>query len=97
MVSKAWRRELKTNALKDSIVYEFVGHARHRPRWAEPSRIDQMVRDEFKLEHPYLLDQLAKRFARKFGVSAQAMRIRLEKLGLLHLEDPRQWSLAVGS
>jgi Zn-dependent peptidase ImmA (M78 family) len=36
-------------------------------------------------------------FAEKFKVSTAAMRIRLEKLGLLHREMPRQQSLGIGS
>lgn len=41
------------------------------------------------------LDHFARPFAEMFKVSASAMRIRLEKLGLLHRETPRQGSLAV--
>ena len=36
------------------------------------------------------LDRIAKPFAETFLVSPIAMRIRLEKLGLLHREVPRQ-------
>jgi hypothetical protein len=46
-------------------------------------------------------DQLRQHFARPFAeqflVSPTAMRIRLERLGLLHREDPRQQSLLVRS
>jgi hypothetical protein len=35
-------------------------------------------------------------FAKKFLVSMVAMRIRLERLGLLHREVPRQRTLAEG-
>ncbi len=50
-------------------------------------------RDMFEL-HAYL-DNVAKRFAPIFGVSVQAMRIRLAHL--LHREMPRQQAFAVGS
>jgi Zn-dependent peptidase ImmA (M78 family) len=41
-------------------------------------------------------EEVAKPIARRFGVSAPAMRIRLEKLGLLLRQAPRQASLLVG-
>jgi hypothetical protein len=43
-----------------------------------------------------LFDEVAKPIARRFGVSAPAMRIRLEKLGLLLRQAPQQTSLQVG-
>jgi hypothetical protein len=43
-----------------------------------------------------ITDELIRPFAEKFKVSMEAMRIRLERLGLLHREVPRQRSLAVG-
>ncbi len=42
-----------------------------------------------------LFENIAKPIARRFGVSPAAMRIRLEKLGLLLRQAPRQTSLAV--
>jgi Zn-dependent peptidase ImmA (M78 family) len=41
-------------------------------------------------------ETVAKPIARRFGVSPAAMRIRLEKLGLLLRQAPRQTSLTVG-
>ena len=41
-----------------------------------------------------MFDWVARPFAKSFFVSPIAMRIRLEKLGLLHREVPRQRSLA---
>lgn len=38
----------------------------------------------------YVLDRIARPFAEQFLVSPMAMRIRLEKLGLLHRQVPRQ-------
>jgi Zn-dependent peptidase ImmA (M78 family) len=42
-----------------------------------------------------LFEEVAKPISRRFGVSASAMRIRLEKLGLLLRETPPQTSLRV--
>jgi len=44
-----------------------------------------------------LLEHIARPFAEQFLVSPRAMRIRLERLGLLHREVPRQQSLLVRS
>ncbi len=43
-----------------------------------------------------LFDEIAKPMARRFGVSPPAMRVRLEQLGLLLRQSPRQMSLRVG-
>ena len=42
-----------------------------------------------------LFEEVAKPIARRFGVSAPAMRIRLEKLGLLLRQTPQQTSFPV--
>jgi hypothetical protein len=44
-----------------------------------------------------LFENVAKPIARRFGVSPAAMRIRLEGLGLLLREAPKQTSLWIGS
>jgi Zn-dependent peptidase ImmA (M78 family) len=44
-----------------------------------------------------MLDRIARPLAEKFVVSPIAMRIRLEKLGLLHREVPHQRILAAGA
>jgi hypothetical protein len=49
------------------------------------------TRDDEVLEH------FARPFAKQFMVTRLAMRIRLERLGLLHREVPRQRSLLVRS
>jgi hypothetical protein len=51
------------------------------------SRFDQQRDDE-------AMNEFVRPFAAKFLVSMVAMRIRLERLGLLHREVPRQRSLA---
>jgi len=55
-----------------------------------PRSFDQQRDDE-------ALNGFVRPFADKFQVSMAAMRIRLERLGLLHREIPRQRSFAVGS
>ena len=45
----------------------------------------------------YVLENFARPFAEQFMVSPIAMRIRLEKLGLLHREVPLQRILAGGA
>lgn len=54
-------------------------------------------RDEVDAVDDALFENVAKPIARRFGVSPAAMRIRLEKLGLLLRQAPRQTSLTVGS
>jgi hypothetical protein len=41
-------------------------------------------------EHQFAFDRIAREFAQVFCVSTEAMRIRLEKLGLLLRDFPRQ-------
>jgi len=50
----------------------------------------------FKRHESHAPRELIGPFAEKFTVSMDAMRIRLERLGLLHREIPRQGSLPVG-
>jgi Zn-dependent peptidase ImmA (M78 family) len=71
--------------------------AAHRARWSGVQPTAQIVRNIFEPEYMYLFEQVAKIFAPKFGVSVQAMRIRLEKLGLLHDQVPPRESLTLGS
>ena len=95
MVTEAWRWEFGKN---DPIIYGQMKHmpAAQRPRWHVPRLIGEVLRSEFEPDHTYLFDQVAKRFKPIFGVSIRAMRIRLEKLGMLRHEVPRQRSLAAG-
>ena len=62
-------------------------------------RSQSLVNDEGKTEAEAIGDALfenvAKPIAWQFGVSPPAMRIRLEKLGLLLREAPQQASLSV--
>ena len=59
--------------------------------YAEIPRIDLRIGDiDCSETDDEALDRVAKPFAETFLVSPIAMRIRLEKLGLLHREVPRQ-------
>ena len=76
--------------------------------WDEafPDRKQRVLQPETPIEHPFVeigrdfddddraLDSFARPFAERFLVSPIAMRIRLEKLGLLHRVVPRQRLLA---
>jgi hypothetical protein len=57
--------------------------------------IYEQGRNETRAVDDALFEGVAKPIARRFGVSAPAMRIRLEKLGLLLRQTPRQTSLRV--
>jgi hypothetical protein len=58
--------------------------------------IYEQGRNEAAAVDDALFENVAKPLARRFGVSPAAMRIRLEKLGLLLRQAPRQTSLTVG-
>lgn len=58
--------------------------------------IHEQGRNEAASLDDALFENVAKPIARRFGVSPAAMRIRLEKLGLLLRQAPRQSWLAVG-
>jgi hypothetical protein len=59
------------------------------------SMIYEQGRNEAGAVDDALFEEVAKPIARRFGVSAPAMRIRLEKLGLLLRQAPQQTSLTV--
>jgi Zn-dependent peptidase ImmA (M78 family) len=58
--------------------------------------IYQQGRNESVAIDDALFEDVAKPIARRFGVSPAAMRIRLERLGLLLRQVPRQTSLTIG-
>ena len=58
--------------------------------------IYEQGRNEAAAVDDALFENVAKPIARRFGVSPAAMRIRLERLGLLLRQAPRQISLTVG-
>jgi Zn-dependent peptidase ImmA (M78 family) len=59
--------------------------------------IYEQVRNDTAAVDDALFENVAKPIARRFGVSPAAMRIRLERMGLLLREAPRQTSLTIGS
>ena len=59
------------------------------------SMIYEQGRNEAGAVDDALFEEVAKPIARRFGVSPQAMRLRLEKLGLLLRQAPQQASLTV--
>lgn len=61
------------------------------------SLIYEQGRSEVGAVEDALFENVAKPIARKFGVSLPAMRIRLETIGLMLREPPRQRSLATGT
>jgi uncharacterized protein DUF955 len=109
LVADALKQEFGT---QNPIVYELVKHTPQaiRPHWNGPRSIAEVLGDTFE-PHAYLFNDVAKRgdvfephaynvakrCAPIFGVSVQAMRIRLAHLGLAYREVPRQQAFAVGS
>jgi Zn-dependent peptidase ImmA (M78 family) len=73
---------------------------KRRNRIPLPENASPMIRSVFegisRQMDEELIRDLVRPFAQEFQVSLTAMRIRLEKLGLLLREEPRQQSLAVG-
>jgi IrrE N-terminal-like domain len=59
------------------------------------SMIYEQGRNEAEAVDVALFEEVAKPIARRFGVSAPAMRIRLENLGLLLQQAPQQMSLTL--
>jgi hypothetical protein len=59
------------------------------------SMIYEQGRNEARAVDDALFEEVAKPIARRFDVSPQAMRLRLEKLGLLLRQAPQQVSLTV--
>ena len=103
MILKVWKRELDSHF---PMIYDLVKDSplarrpkRHGPRpifsvLQEPIRelLDKsnVPHSALKADHGYLFYNVAKYFAPIFGVSVQAMCIRLQTLDLLLVKDPRQ-------
>ena len=92
-------RRLVVQAWRDTFGNDHPRVLRRKDRIVVPWDVDEEIaaavrsfdqaRDDEELEH------FARPFAAEFLVSPAAMRVRLEKLGLLHREVPRQRSLLV--
>jgi Zn-dependent peptidase ImmA (M78 family) len=69
--------------------------APRRSNWIHISRAFESERDTHKKpDYQIVFNMIAREFAQVFCVSTEAMRIRLEKLGLLLREIPHQQTLA---
>lgn len=73
------------------IVYADVAEQNwaHRPRYRGLRPIQEIMWKAFERKfepHAYVFEKVAREFAPKFRVSIQAMRIRLENLGLLRID-----------
>jgi hypothetical protein len=90
LVFDAWGRSFGT---QKPFIFDPARHAT-RPRWNGPRLMSAVLQGIFEPDHGYIFDQFARAFAPLFCVSIQAMRIRLEKLGLL-LHEGNQQRLAV--
>ena len=88
LIIQAWRDQFGDHAR--------VLHRRHRT--VIPSDLDDElaagVLSAYQDRDDEGLEKFAKPLARQFLASPAAMRIRLERLGLLRREVPRQWSFA---
>jgi Zn-dependent peptidase ImmA (M78 family) len=86
LVFDAWRTEFGTDK---PFIFNRTEYAT-RPRWNGPRSVGEILRDIAEPDHAFIFDKFAKVLAPSFLVSPQAMRIRLEKLGLLVGEIPQQ-------
>jgi hypothetical protein len=95
LVFEAWHKAFGTH---NPVIYEQAKHLPEacRPYWKGLRHIGEIIRELWEPEHDYLFDRIAGRFAPAFGVSKQAMRIRLETLGLLLRDVPNRKSLIMG-
>lgn len=97
LVFEAWNRRFGNY---EPCIFDPAKHgaaAVQRSSWSGPRSIGEVLRKIAQPESAAFFDQVAKHFAPIFCVSSQAMRIRLEKLGLLLHEVPKQRSLTRGT
>jgi Zn-dependent peptidase ImmA (M78 family) len=90
LLLQVWRNEFGSY---DPVIYEQWRHgaAAKRGRYDGPHLLGEFARDVLHPEH-VLYNSIASNFAPIFGVSRQAMRIRLIELGLLLREAPHKES-----
>jgi hypothetical protein len=87
-------RKLVTEAWRDTFGHDYVHTLRREGRIEVPRGIERRIAAAARFfEERAELDFFAWPFAERFLVSAPAMRIRLEKLGLIRREVPRPESL----
>jgi Zn-dependent peptidase ImmA (M78 family) len=94
-------RKLVLQAWRDRFGNDHPRMLRRKDRIVVPCDVDEeiaaVVRSFDQARDEEVLERFARPFAEQFMVSPIAMRIRLERLGLLHREVPRQRSLLVRS
>jgi Zn-dependent peptidase ImmA (M78 family) len=94
-------RKLVSQAWRDQFGNDHSRMLRQKDRIVVPSDVDEdtaaVVRSFNQIRDDEVLEHFARPFAVAFMVSPIAMRIRLERLGLLHREVPRQRSLLLRS
>jgi Zn-dependent peptidase ImmA (M78 family) len=95
-VIETWRERFGTTA---PFIFEINKSnpifAPRRSNWIHISRAFESERDTHKKpDYQIAFKMIAREFAQVFCVSTEAMRIRLEKLGLLLREVPHQQTLA---
>jgi Zn-dependent peptidase ImmA (M78 family) len=94
-------RELVLQAWRDRFGNDHPRMLRRRDRTVVACDVDEEIaavaRSFDQARDNEVLEYFARPFAEPFIVSPIAMRIRLEKLGLLHREAPRQRSLLIRS
>jgi hypothetical protein len=85
MVREHW---LKHIGRSDGLAYEDFRNSRYgqRPPSRGLTRLGFVAQRVIEAPQSYFFEQVARVFAPSFGVSIQAMRIRLEDLGLLSVE-----------
>ncbi len=92
-------RKLVLHAWRDRFGNDHPRMLRRKDRIVVPRDVDEeiaaVVRSFDQARDDEVLEHFARPFAEQFKVSRIAMRIRLERLSLLHREIPRQQSLAL--
>lgn len=93
LMCEAWRQEFGTC---EPIIFDPGKHdAPMIPRrWNGSRSIGEILSEMFRSDYDHFSDRISRQFAPMFCGSAQAMRIGLEKLGLLLSEVPHQRSFA---
>jgi hypothetical protein len=98
LIFETWRERFGTTAPFIFEINKFnPTFARRRSNWIHISEAFETEPDAVEEpDYQIVFNMIAREFAQVFCVSTEAMRIRLEKLGLLLREVPHQRSFTVG-
>ena len=98
LIFETWRERFGTTAPFIFEINKFnPTFAPRRSNWIHISKAFETETDRLrKPDYQFVFNMIAREFAQVFCVSTEAMRIRLEKLGLLLREVPHQRSFTVG-